>query len=84
MLYFRMVAIRLHAIPCQMLFENYEDMVHFLLVLKVLFTQDSKVEDLFCSDSAGFDRACLSMITFSGWASSFFEMTLSRLYSDDR
>ena len=30
------------------LFESNEDMVQFLLMLEVLFTQDSKVRDLFC------------------------------------
>ena len=30
-----------------------EDMVQVLLVLEVLFTQDSEVEDLFCGVSSG-------------------------------
>ena len=30
-----------------------EDMVQILLVLEVLFTQDSEVEDLFCGASSG-------------------------------
>ena len=34
-------------------FEINEDMVHILLMLEVLFTQDSKAEDLFCGDSSG-------------------------------
>ena len=34
-------------------FEIDEDMVQILLVLEVLFTQDSEVEDLFCSASSG-------------------------------
>ena len=34
-------------------FEINEDMVQILLMLEVLFTQDSKVEDLFCGASAG-------------------------------
>ena len=34
-------------------FEINEDMVQILLMLKVLFTQDSKVEDLFCGASFG-------------------------------
>ena len=34
-------------------FEISEDMVQILLMLEVLFTQDSKVEDLFCGASAG-------------------------------
>ena len=34
-------------------FEINEDMVKILLVSEVLFTQDSKVEDLFCGASSG-------------------------------
>ena len=34
-------------------FEINEDMVQILLVLQVLFTQDSEVEDLFCGASSG-------------------------------
>ena len=34
-------------------FEINEDMVQILLVLEVLFTQDSEVEDLFCGASFG-------------------------------
>ena len=34
-------------------FEIDEGMVQILLMLKVLFTQDSKVEDLFCGASSG-------------------------------
>ena len=33
-------------------FEVSEDMVQFLLMLEVLFIQDSKVEDLFCGASS--------------------------------
>ena len=48
-LYFCLVA---HKAACHTLskafFEIDEDMVQILLVLKVLFTQDSGVEDLFC------------------------------------
>ena len=35
--------------------EISEDMVQILLMLEVLFTQDSKVEDLFCGASSGFE-----------------------------
>ena len=35
------------------IFEINEDMVQILLMLEVLFTQDSKVEDLFCGASSG-------------------------------
>ena len=34
-------------------FEIDEDMVQILLVMEVLFTQDSEVEDLFCGASSG-------------------------------
>ena len=34
-------------------FEINEDMIEVLLMLEVLFTQDSKVEDLFCGASSG-------------------------------
>ena len=44
-LYFRMVA---HKAACHTL-----SMVQILLVLEVLFTQDSEVEDLFCGASSG-------------------------------
>ena len=33
-------------------FETNEDMVQILLMLEVLFTQDSKVENLFCGASS--------------------------------
>ena len=36
-----------------MLFEIYQDKVQILLMLKVLFTQDSEVKDLFCGASPG-------------------------------
>ena len=49
-LYFRMVA---HKAAYQGFFEIDEDMVQILLVLEVLFTQDSEVEDLFCGASSG-------------------------------
>ena len=53
-LYFRMVA---HKAACHTLsnafFEIYEDMLQILLILKVLFTQDSEVENLFCGTPPG-------------------------------
>ena len=53
-LYFRMAA---HKAACPTLstafFEINEDMVQILLMLEVLFTQDSKVEYLFCGASSG-------------------------------
>ena len=36
-------------------FKIIEDMVQILLMLEVLFTQDSKVDDLFCGASSSFE-----------------------------
>ena len=38
-----------------LLFQINEDMVQILLVMEVLSTQDSKVEDLLCGASSGFN-----------------------------
>ena len=38
--------------PVKCFFEIYEDMVQILLMLKILLTQDSEVEDLFCGASS--------------------------------
>ena len=40
-------------------FEINEDMVQILLMLEVLFTHDSKVEDLFCGASSGSEPSLL-------------------------
>ena len=49
-------------------FEINEDMVQILLMLEVLFTQDSKVEDLFCGASSSSEpsRITCNVITNSG------------------
>ena len=39
-------------------FEINEDMVQSLLMLEVLFTQDSKVKDLLCAASSGSEPSC--------------------------
>ena len=52
-------------------------MVQILLMLEVLFTQDSKVEDLIRGASSGSDPACSSAIIFSAWGLSLFKMTFS-------
>ena len=47
-------------------FEIDEDMVQILLVLEVLFIQDSEVEDLFCGASSqftGFFHGSLTLYT---------------------
>ena len=43
--------------PVKGFFEIYEDMVQILLLLKVLFTQDSEVEYLFCGTSPGSEHS---------------------------
>ena len=53
-------------------FEINEDMVQILLMLEVLFTQNSKVEDLFCGASSGSEA-----IISSAWGFSLFKMTFS-------
>ena len=39
--------------PVEGFLEINEDAVHSLLMLNVLFTQDSEVEDMFCGASSG-------------------------------
>ena len=53
-LYFRMVAHK-GCMPYSVkgFIEINEDMVQLLLMLEVIFTQDSKFEDLFCGASSG-------------------------------
>ena len=52
---------------CVLFLKLYEDMVHHLMMLTVLFTQDSEVEDLFCGASPGselslfFSNKCLQL-----------------------
>ena len=43
--------------PVDSFIEIYEDMIQILLIPKVLFTQDSEVEDLFCGASPGSERS---------------------------
>ena len=58
--------------------EINEDMVQILLVLEVLFTQDSKVEDLLCCAFSGsLNPACSSAIISSTWGLSLFKMIFS-------
>ena len=45
-------------------FEINEDMVQILLMLEELFTQDSKVEDLFCGASSSY-RSLLKHLSWS-------------------
>ena len=52
-LYFRMVAHKATCLTLSKALKINEDMVQILLMLEVLFTLDSKVEDLFCGASSG-------------------------------
>ena len=67
-LYFCMVA---HKTACHTLSKAFseisEDMVHILLVLEVLLTQDSKVADLFCGASSGYEYSFSSASISSAW-----------------
>ena len=56
-------------------FEINEDMVQILLMLEVLFTQDSKVEDLFCGASSGSE----SSLFFSNY---FFSLGFKPIQDD--
>ena len=77
-LYFRMVA---NKAACHTLSEVFflinEDMVQILLMLEVLFTQDSKVEDMFCGASFGSEPSLFSSNYFFSLRFSLFKMTLS-------
>ena len=62
-------------------FEINEDMVHILLVLEVLFTQDSEVEDLFCGASSGSEPSLFFTIISSAWGLSLIKITLGKIRS---
>ena len=51
-------------------FDINEDMVQILLMLEVLFTQDTKAEDLFCGASSGSEHinSLVKMVTSFGHA----------------
>ena len=55
--------------------EINEDMVQILLMLEVLFTQDSKVKDLFCGASSGSDPS----LFFSNY---FFSLDFKPIQDD--
>ena len=57
-------------------FEINEDMVQILLMLEVLFTQDSKVEGSVVLLPA-LNPACSSAIISSAWGLSLFKITFS-------
>ena len=59
-------------------FEINEDMVQILLILEVLFTQDSKVEDLYYSASPGSEPSLFFCnYFFLVWGLSLFKKTFS-------
>ena len=58
-------------------FKINEGMVQILLMLEVLFTHDSKVEDLICGASSGSVPACSSAAISSAWGLSLFKMNFS-------
>ena len=58
-------------------FEINEDMVQILLVLEVLFTQDSEVEDLSVVLLPALSPACSSAIISSAWGLNLFKITSS-------
>ena len=45
--------------PVRCFSEIYEDMIQILLMLKLLFTQDSQIEDKFCGASPGYEPSLL-------------------------
>ena len=57
--------------PVKCFFEIYEDM------LKVLLTQDSEDEDVFCGAFSALNPACSSAIISSAWGLSLLKMTFS-------
>ena len=52
-LYLRMVALKTACLSLSKAFVINEDTIQILLMMEVLFTQDSKVEDLLCGASSG-------------------------------
>ena len=53
--------------PVKCYFDIYEDMVQVLLMLKVLFRYNSKVEHQFCGASPGSEPSLLSNNLFLGF-----------------
>ena len=58
-------------------FEINEDMVQILLVLVVLFTQDSEEENLFCGASSGSEPSMFFSNFFFRLGLSLFKITFS-------
>ena len=60
--------------PVEGFLEISEDMVQILLMLEVLFTQDSEVEDLFRGASSGSEPGPFFTNISSAWGFSLFKM----------
>ena len=58
-------------------FEINEDMVQILLMLEVLFTQNSKVKDLFCAASSGSEPSLF-------FSNNFFSLGFKPIQDDFR
>ena len=58
-------------------FEISEDMVQILLMMEVLFTQDSKVEDLYCGASSGSEPSLFFSSYLFSFGLSLFKTTFS-------
>ena len=58
-------------------FEINEDMVQILLMLEVLFEQDSKAEDLFCGASSGSEPRLFFSNYFFSLGLSLFQLTFN-------
>ena len=83
-LYFRMVANKAayHTLSYAFL-ELYEDRVQILLMLKVLFTQDSEAEDLFYGAFPGSELSLFFSNNLFNLGFSLFKMTLCMTFLDD-
>ena len=59
--------------PVEGFLEINEDAVHSLLMLNVLFTQDSEVEDMFCGASSGSEPSLFFSNYLFGFGSQPFQ-----------
>ena len=63
--------------PVKCLLEVNEDMVEILLILQVLFAENSEVENLLCGTASFSKAACSSVIMFSACGLSLLRITFS-------
>ena len=66
--------------PVQGFLETNEDMLQILLMLEVLFTQDSEVKDLFCDASSGSEPNMFFSNCLFGLEFSLFKMVFSTTF----